>query len=44
MKPELVWDISPEPERELEIRLIIFDASNVKIMDIEGTSDVFFQA
>ena len=43
MKEELNWNITPPPMKELEIRCIIFDASDVELMDIEGTSDVFFK-
>jgi len=43
MKEELNWNISPPPMKELEIRCIIFDATDVELMDIEGTSDVFFK-
>ena len=39
-----VWDIHPRPPEEFEIRVCIFNAKDMKIMDWEGTSDVFFRA
>ena len=38
-----VWDISPEPPKDYEVRVIIWDTKDVPKMDIEGTSDVFFR-
>jgi len=35
--------IEKEPAQELEIRLIVYGARGVPLMDIEGTSDVFFK-
>lgn len=35
------WDITPEPPQEVEIRVAIFDTDKIKMMDVEGTSDVF---
>jgi hypothetical protein len=45
MKPGDVklWDIAPRPPQELEVRVCVFNAKDVKIMDFEGTSDVFFK-
>jgi len=38
-----VWDISEKPPFELEVRICVFNAIEMKIMDWEGTSDVFFR-
>ena len=39
-----LWDLSPEPSEEYELRLTIYDTKNVPNEDIEGTSDVFVKA
>lgn len=39
-----IYDISPKPPEEYEIRLVIFDTLDIKMMDDEGTSDVFVKA
>jgi len=36
-------NIEPEPEQELEVRLVVYNTTDVKMMDIEGTSDVYFE-
>jgi len=41
-KPKL-YDISEKPEEEFEVRICIFNAKDIKIMDWEGTSDVYFR-
>lgn len=38
-----LWDISPRPPMELEVRICVFNATDMKMMDWEGTSDVFFR-
>lgn len=35
--------IEPEPEQELEVRVCVYNTTDVKMMDIEGTSDVYFE-
>jgi hypothetical protein len=39
-----MWDITPKPAEEFEIRVVIFDTLDVKCMDTEGTSDVYCKA
>jgi hypothetical protein len=39
-----VYDIAPKPLEEFEVRLVIFDTVDIKMMDAEGTSDVYFRA
>ena len=39
-----VWDISPEPLLDYEVRLSVMDTENVPCEDVEGTSDVFIKA
>lgn len=36
-----VYDITPKPVEEFEVRIVIFDTLDVKCMDAEGTSDVY---
>lgn len=38
-----VWDISEKPPEEFEVRVCIFNAKDIKMMDWEGTSDVYFR-
>ena len=42
------WDISKKPEEEFEVRVIIWDTEELKMMDGEGTTDgfvrVFFES
>ena len=35
------WNIEPEPESELELRLIVWETENMECMDVEGTSDIY---
>ena len=35
------WNIEPEPESELELRLIVWETENMECMDIEDTSDIY---
>lgn len=39
-----VYDISPKPVEEFEVRLVIFDTEDIIMMDIEATSDVYCRA
>jgi len=43
-KEQKIWDISPEPVRNYEVRLSVMDTKNVPCEDVEGTSDVFIKA
>ena len=46
MKPDFqpkLYDIRKEPPTTMEIRICVFNATGVEIMDAEGTSDVFFK-
>ena len=38
------WQISKEPETEIEMRLIIWETENMKMMDTEATSDIYVNA
>lgn len=42
-KEQKVWDISPEPVKEYQIRLSVMDTVNVPCEDMEGVSDVFIR-
>lgn len=39
-----IWDISPKPPIDLQMRVCIFDTKEIKMMDAEGTSDVYIRA
>lgn len=39
-----VWDVTPEPEKDYQLRVAVYDAKNVPVGDLEGTSDVFVKA
>lgn len=41
---EPIWDISAKPYEEFEVRLVVWDTKEIKMMDEEGTSDVFIRA
>ena len=43
-KEQKVWDISPEPIKDYEIRLSVMDTQNVPCNDFEGVSDVYIRA
>lgn len=45
MKPEdiKVWDITEKPPEEFEVRVCVFNATDIPMMDWEGTSDVYFR-
>ena len=38
------WNITPRPPEDFEIRLVIWETKDVKIMDFEGTSDIYCRA
>lgn len=38
-----LYDISDKPPETFEVRICVFNAVEMKIMDWEGTSDVFFR-
>ena len=38
------YDISEKPDEEFEVRVCVFNAVGIPIMDMEGTSDVYFRA
>ena len=40
---EKVYDISRKPDEEYEVRLVVWDTKEIKMMDDEGTSDVFIR-
>ena len=35
------WKIEPEPITEFEVRFIVWETEDIKMMDVEGTSDVY---
>ena len=37
------WPIQPRPPQEFEVRVCIFDTVDIKMMDDEGTSDVYIR-
>lgn len=39
-----IWDIKPKPAEEFEVRVCVFDTIGIKMMDAEGTSDVYCRA
>lgn len=41
---EKVWDITPAPILDYEVRLVVYDTLEVVPADVEGTSDVFIKA
>lgn len=41
---EPLYDITPKPPKEIEVRLCIFDSIDLKMMDVEGTSDAYVRA
>lgn len=38
------FDISKRPAEELEVRVVVYDTEEIKMMDAEGTSDVFIRS
>lgn len=43
-KQAKLYDIRAKPPEELQLRLCIFDTREIKMMDFEGTSDVYMRA
>ena len=45
LKPDdiKVWDITEKPPEEFEVRICVFNAVEIPMMDWEGTSDVYFR-
>ena len=43
LSKQKTWDISAQPPEEFEIRIAVFNAVDIPMMDVEGTSDVFFK-
>jgi hypothetical protein len=41
---ERLWNISPKPPTQMTLRLCIFKTKEIKMMDDEGTSDVYIRA
>lgn len=39
-----VWDTVPKPPEDFEVRVCVFDTVGIKMMDAEGTSDVYCRA
>jgi hypothetical protein len=39
-----VWDLRPRPQKDYEMRVVVWDTKDIAMMDIEGTSDVFVRA
>mmetsp|Transcript_3593 Transcript_3593/g.2628 ORF Transcript_3593/g.2628 Transcript_3593/m.2628 type:complete len:99 (+) Transcript_3593:2113-2409(+) len=41
---EKIYDITPQPIIEYEVRLIIYDTKNLILADVEGATDAFFKS
>ena len=41
---ETIYDITKKPAEEFEVRLVVWDTKEIKMMDDEGTSDVYIRA
>lgn len=41
---ENVWSVCKRPPTKLEVRLVVWETKDVKIMDWEGTSDIYCRA
>lgn len=39
-----VWNITPRPQKDYEVRLVVWDTKDVIAQDVEGTSDVYIRA
>jgi hypothetical protein len=44
MKLAKVYDITPQPQLDYQIRLVVYDTQETPCEDAEGTSDVFIKA
>jgi hypothetical protein len=40
---EKVWNIEERPPEEFEVRVCVYDTREIKMMDDEGTSDVYIR-
>lgn len=40
---EKVWDTTPLPVDDYELRVIVYDTKDVIIADVEGTTDAFLK-
>ena len=38
------WQIAPEPPSKVELRLIVWETENMRMMDVEDTSDIYVTA
>lgn len=36
-----VWDVKPRPQKDYEVRVVIWGTKDLTKMDVEGTNDVF---
>jgi len=41
---EKLYDIRAKPPEEFQLRLCVFETKEIKMMDFEGTSDVYMRA
>lgn len=41
---EKIWDVTPRPQKEYEVRLVIWNTKDVVSADWEGTTDCFIRA
>ena len=39
-----VWNVTPKPAEDFEVRVVVFDTLDILAMDFEGTSDVYCRA
>ena len=39
-----IWDISPPPKKEMELRLIVWETRDIPNLDVEETSDIYVSA
>ena len=39
-----IWDTKPKPAEDFEVRVCIYDTLGIKMMDAEGTSDVYIRS
>ena len=39
-----IWDISPPPTKDFEIRVIVWETRDIPMMDVEETSDIYVSA
>jgi hypothetical protein len=44
MKDLTKFDITPKPIEDFEVRVVVYDTREIKMMDEEGTSDVYVRA